>query len=305
MIVAKKRLFGRSRRRLLKSVAAGLFLLLWIPWGMARAEGWTVELRESGLYPGGVARVDVFPGEAVSSARLSWKGASISLVPIQGGLSALFGIPRGENPGIKKVEITVTDGKGKVVKRILPFSVLPKEFPVQRLTLPESQVTLNKAALARHGREQDALRKAFSGLRPDPLWQEGFVLPLKGKVLSPFGFQRILNDKPRSPHSGVDFRASAGTPVAASGGGVVILADEHFFSGKSLYIDHGMGIVTMYFHLSEFKVKQGDRVKTGQIIGLVGSTGRSTGPHLHWGARVHDVKIDPLVLPDVTKKDGW
>ncbi|MEZ4600906.1 MAG: M23 family metallopeptidase [Syntrophotaleaceae bacterium] len=278
-----------------------VFLLLAAGPSIAAAAEWSVSLQTRELFPGGVGRVEISPGEKVASASVIWNGSLIRLMPLKKeSFTAFFGIPRDEKPGEKTLELTVTGQDGQVTRDMFSFQVLPREFPVQRLTLPESKVTLDQASLERHQREQRMLEKMFAGLRPDPLWQEAFIIPVEGKVLSQFGFQRILNGKPRSPHSGVDLRAAMGQPVAASAGGVVVLAEEHFFSGKSVYIDHGMGIVTMYFHLSEFKVRPGDRVETGQTIGLAGSTGRSTGPHLHWGARVHGVKVDPLTLTAAT-----
>jgi murein DD-endopeptidase MepM/ murein hydrolase activator NlpD len=273
--------------------------------GRARAEQWNLSLRDTRLFPGGVARVNLAPAKAVSSASLSWKGASIPLVPLaeKGRLSAFFGIPRDEAPGEKAIEIVVTGQDGTEARFSRFLSVEPKDYPVQRITLPESKVSLDEASLARHRREQKDVTEALAGLRRDPLWQEGFVRPVPGEVISPFGLQRILNDKPRSPHSGLDLRTPMGQPVVASAAGVVVLAADHFFSGKAVYIDHGMGIVTMYFHLSEIKVRPGERVMSGQTIGLAGSTGRSTGPHLHWGVKVHDCNVDPLALLDVVKTE--
>jgi murein DD-endopeptidase MepM/ murein hydrolase activator NlpD len=105
-----------------------------------------------------------------------------------------------------------------------------------------------------------------------------------------------MNDKPKSPHSGIDLKADYGTPIASSSDGNVAYIGDFFFSGNSVFIDHGMGIFTMYFHLSDMVVKQGDSVKQGQVIGHAGSTGRSTGPHLHWGLRINDLRINPLSI---------
>ncbi|MEZ4485493.1 MAG: M23 family metallopeptidase [Syntrophotaleaceae bacterium] len=111
--------------------------------------------------------------------------------------------------------------------------------------------------------------------------------------------QRILSGQPRNYHSGVDLRARLGEAVNAAGGGQVVLVADHFFAGKSVYIDHGMGIVTMYFHLSQIAVKDGQLIEAGQLIGRAGASGRASGPHLHWGARVHDCKVDPLALVEL------
>jgi murein DD-endopeptidase MepM/ murein hydrolase activator NlpD len=296
-LIRNKSLSTKGCSLILLFLAAFLTLF----WGLSEAapvEEWTVSLHSSRLVPGAVERIDLSPGNAVSSARLLWKGETIPLVPLMGekSLTAFFGIPRDESPGDKDVELVVAGPDGKVARYVFTLLVLPKEFPVQKITLPESKVSPGKTDLTRHRREQRAVKEAYARLRREPLWRGTFERPVPGKVISPFGLRRLLNGKPRSSHSGLDLRVPQGDPVAASAGGVVILTGDHFFSGRSVYIDHGMGIVTMYFHLSEIRVEPGEVVEAGQTIGLAGSTGRSTGPHLHWGARVHDCMVDPLAL---------
>ncbi len=262
----------------------------------ATVSEWTVSLKDSRLRPGSVARVDLTPAVAVTSAILSWKETAIPLVLLDGSLTVFFGIPRDEAAGEQTVDLAVTALDGKVVSYSLPLVILPGEFQVQRLTLPESKVSPNQTSLDRHYREQQTVKAAYSKLQSEPLWRDSFVMPVPGKVVSPFGSQRILNGKPRSAHSGLDLRAALGQPVITTAAGKIILTADHFFTGKSVYIDHGMGIVSMYFHLDEIAVSVGDVVKAEQIIGQAGSTGRSTAPHLHWGVRVHDCMIDPLTL---------
>ena len=122
-------------------------------------------------------------------------------------------------------------------------------------------------------------------------------MPLDGSPRAAgFGLKRIINDEPRAPHTGADFSAPAGAPVLAVNAGTVVLAEEHFFAGNSLVLDHGEGLFTMYFHLQESVVRPGQRVRAGEMLGRVGSTGRATGPHLHWGARLFGARIDPEEL---------
>lgn len=289
---------SKRGRRLILVFLTVFLILFWGRPGAAPAEEWSVSLHSSRLVPGAVERIDLLPGNGVSSASLLWKGATIPLVPLmdERGLTAFFGIPRDEPPGDKDLELVVADPDGQVARYAFTLVVLPKTFPLQKITLPESKVSLGKADLARHRREQRAVKEAYARLRRERLWRGTFERPVPGTVISPFGLRRLLNGKPRSSHSGLDLRAPQRDPVAASAGGVVILTGEHFFSGRSVYIDHGMGIVTMYFHLSEIEVEPGEVVEAGQTIGLAGSTGRSTGPHLHWGVRVHDCMVDPLAL---------
>ena len=173
------------------------------------------------------------------------------------------------------------------------------EYPysVQRLTIKDpSRVNLSKANQERAAQERARLLPLF-----DLDTARSFTLPLAAPLErmpkgGRFGSRRIINGEPRSPHTGADFAASSGTPVMAAADGTVGLAEEHFFSGNSVFIDHGDGLVTMYFHLKELFVEQGQRVTRGAVIGSVGSTGRSTGPHLHFGARWRGARVDPAVL---------
>ena len=177
------------------------------------------------------------------------------------------------------------------------------EYPyrVQHLQVSdEGQVNLSDANLARVGEEK---------ARIDALWdretRRRFEIPLSQPIEDPrpgtsFGSKRIFNGQPRSPHSGEDYKASTGTPVLATAGGEVVLAEEHFFGGKSVFIDHGDGLISMYMHLSRIDVETGAEVESGKVIGKAGSTGRVTGPHLHFGLRWRGARIDPAVLMPAT-----
>ena len=169
-------------------------------------------------------------------------------------------------------------------------------YPVQRLTVSEDKVHLSEADLERVQRESSRVADLWDLVTP-----RRFGLPLAAP-LDPmpeprsFGNRRILNDEPRSPHSGIDMKAPRGTPVHAVADGVVVLAGNHFFAGNSVYLDHGGGLISMSFHLHEIRVEEGQEVERGQVIGTVGSTGRSTGPHLHLGLRWHGARVDPGLL---------
>ena len=130
-----------------------------------------------------------------------------------------------------------------------------------------------------------------------------FIVPVDGKISGNFGNQRIFNGIPKNSHSGIDIAALEGTAVKASGDGKVILSgNDYFYTGNMVIIDHGQGLQTIYAHLKEAKVKEGDRVKKGDIIGLVGKTGRATGSHLHWGASLNNVRFRPHALLEINKK---
>jgi hypothetical protein len=245
---------------------------------------------------GDIAILSLSPTDTIASATCTWNSQTLPLHPVHGRLSTFIPVPMDEPPGPKRVELEITSRDGDSFQRTASFIIEPTDFPVQRLTLPESQVTLSSEDLARHERERAAVAAAYAGRRQKRLWNEGFLRPVSGSVSTPFGVRRMLNDKPRNPHSGVDFRGPLGQPVAAAADGVVVLTADHFFSGKSIYIDHGMGIITMYFHLSEILVETGNTVTRETVIGRIGSTGRSTGPHLHWGVRIHDLNVNPLAF---------
>ncbi|UCD84147.1 MAG: M23 family metallopeptidase [Deltaproteobacteria bacterium] len=209
---------------------------------------------------------------------------------------ALLGIGLFTKPGEYRLEIK-TDFHDVPTRRMYrSISVTDKVFALQRLTLPPELVTLSEKDLLRVGREKVRLDKIWRKETPERLWKGGFIKPVEGEWGSEFGLRRIINDEPRSPHTGVDITAPEGSPIRATNSGRVVLTDDLFFSGNSLVIDHGQGLYTMYFHLSKFIAKEGQKVKKGEIIGLVGSTGRASGPHLHWGVRLQETRVDPVSL---------
>ena len=156
--------------------------------------------------------------------------------------------------------------------------------------------TLSEEVLERIRREQDEFSRAFATSAPQRLWEGAFVPPVSAEISSPFGYRRVINGTPRAPHTGTDLRVPMGTEVRAPNQGKVVLLGNFFFSGNSVILDHGGGLFTMYFHLSEFRVEEGATVGKGDVIGLSGMTGRVTGPHLHWGARLNNARIDPFEL---------
>jgi hypothetical protein len=166
-------------------------------------------------------------------------------------------------------------------------------YPVQRLTLPEHQVDLSQEALARHRKEKRQVQQCLKSSSPQRSWSCPFARPARGDFSGRYGLKRIINGQPRSPHRGLDFRTGAAAPVKAVNAGRVALTGNHFFAGNSVYIDHGQGLVSMYFHLSSIQVSQGQTVSRGQSIGLSGSTGRVTGPHLHFGISLLGHLVDP------------
>ena len=234
-----------------------------------------------------------------------WQGKTFSFFREKNRdvFSTLIGIDLDEEPGEKTIILKITDDKGTTSQMPVKFKVSKKDFPVQYLTLPSDMVFLSSKKMARVKREKTAVDRLWDLSAMEKKWKRTFIIPVRGKILTPFGVRRFINNAPRSPHTGIDLRAQAGTPVCASSDGVVAMTSELFFAGKAVFLDHGMGIMTMYFHLEEINVSEGERVTQGQVLGRVGQTGRASGPHLHWGVRIHGSRVDPLSLVHIFKQE--
>ena len=218
------------------------------------------------------------------------------------GFVGLLGLDMQDEPGVHELTVTVT--KGELITALNYSIVIGKEqFRVERLQLPKDKVDLDSKALARWKAEQKRVRMALALDSEEKLWQPGFVEPVSGRRTGMFGSVRIMNGQARNPHNGEDIGAPLGTDVVATNDGIVRLTVDHIFSGKGIYLDHGLGFYSMYFHLSEVLVKEGETVKSGQTIGKVGATGRATGPHLHWGVKLNGARVNPYALLELPFKE--
>jgi len=260
----------------------GVFLL-----GLMATSEASAELRLEGDYTqGGMVVGSVDPGSKVT---LDGKA-----VPVGEDGTFVLGFPRDANPASV---LRVRYPGGRSEKRDLDIE--KRAFRIQRIDgLPERKVTpRSKEDIARIRKDAQAVRKARVLDRAATDFRQGFIWPVTGRLSGTYGSQRVLNGKPRRPHMGVDIARPTGTTVVAPADGLVVFAEtDLFFSGGTLIIDHGMRMNTSYLHLNRLLVKEGDRVEQGQPIAEVGSTGRATGPHLHWGANVREVRIDPQLL---------
>lgn len=242
------------------------------------------ELRLSGKIEQGALVL----GQALPGSRISLDG-----VPVMVGPDGRFALGFAREAGAKSM--LLVEEPGQPVQS-LELAVAPRSWDIQRIDgLPEKQVTPDPKTLERIKRENEWIAEARAHSRPEALFQSGFLRPAQGVVSGVFGSQRILNGQARAAHSGVDFAAPVGAEVLAAADGVVVLAEaDLFYTGQTLLIDHGLGVTTVYAHLSAIAVKLGQVVRKGEVIGKVGATGRATGPHLHWGLSVGPVKLDPL-----------
>lgn len=207
----------------------------------------------------------------------------------------LLAIDIQDKPGTHELAVDVREGE---TTRHLSYHVLvvKEKYPVQHLTLPSEQVDLDDESLVRVKAEQEQIQTVFQSIFPERLWNGNFIEPVQGDVAGAFGRLRVINGQTKNPHNGEDIAAPPGTPVLAMNDGVARLTVDHFFSGKGVFIDHGLGFYSMYFHLSEVLVQDGEKVKRGQPIGKVGASGRATGPHLHWGVRINGARVNPYAL---------
>jgi len=246
-------------------------------------------LPQTANVPGGIAAIPL--ANVVGTAKpQAWLGKQPVLVTADHNQwFAVVGLALDTRPGPHELR---ADIGGTMQTR--QFTVKSKNYPEQHITLKDKgKVVLSARNLARFKREHKLItgyEHHWSAAANNDL---NFILPAKGRVSSRFGLRRFFNGKPRAPHAGLDLAVARGTPVKASAAGTVLAADDYFFNGKTVFIDHGNGLVTMYCHLDKFKVKAGQKVRKGQVVALSGMTGRATGPHLHWSVILNGVMVDP------------
>lgn len=217
---------------------------------------------------------------------------------------ALLGVDLEKTPGTYPVVLHLQTTDGKSASCTVQIRIGAGKFATESLHVEKEFVEPNPEQIKRANEERDRLRAIFDQVTPQKLWTGDFRLPLDGVTTGGnFGKRRVLNGQPGSPHSGMDFPSPAGTLIHAAQSGRVVLAEELFFPGNTVVVDHGLGIYTFYGHLSEIDVKVGDELQSGQVLGKVGATGRVTGPHLHWGLTVERSRVNPLQLVKLLGND--
>lgn len=251
------------------------------------AEGFISRLLNKPV-PGGVAVVDLGPASSAPTVRYQNKPVLVINEDQQRWI-AIVGIPLSVKPGNQQISVNGS--------QTLSFQVGSKHYVEQRITLKnQQQVNPNAKNLARIERELAEQTRAYQQFSPRQPSNLLFDKPVNGPLSSPFGLRRFFNGEERNPHSGLDFAANSGTPIKAPAAGKVILTGDYFFNGKTVFIDHGQGLISMFCHLSAIGVKVGDEIPRGGVVGKVGATGRATGPHLHWNVSLNDARVDPAIF---------
>lgn len=235
--------------------------------------------------------------EPVASLTATWLGHSIDFTTApDGSWFALAGISLETEPGSYPLELTATTRDGQKLHHEQKFPVATGSYETIELTVSKDFTAPNPEQMEIIKRDQEIKKKTFAEVTPEREWTGPFHPPVDAPTSDVFGTRRVFNGVTKSVHQGLDYRVPTATPVSAVNAGTVILARPLYFEGNCVVIDHGQGLLTLYLHLSEFKVKEGDVVKRGQLIGLSGATGRATGPHLHIAVRWQGTYLNPAVL---------
>ena len=278
---------GRIDRRTLLAALAGTT----IPhWTLAQPAAPALWPRHASV-PGGVARIDLGPA-AQQPAAFS---GDVPLLVLGDVISwtALVGIPLSAEPGAASIRVRSGGNESK-----LPYTIQPKRYTEQHLKVSPRTVDLAPDDLARHERERAHQQRVIATVSTPPAGELRMREPTSGRRSSSFGLRRFFNGQPRNPHSGMDIAAPTGTPVVSPLPATVIDTGDYFFNGRTVWLDHGGGLLSMMCHLSRIDVGNGDRLATGERLGAVGATGRVTGPHLHWTVSLNRASVDPALFLD-------
>jgi murein DD-endopeptidase MepM/ murein hydrolase activator NlpD len=265
----------------------------------------TVETPSGQWRQGGLVVLFIASDRPLEALRITQPAAGVWLERAPGSSGSVFhglaGIDLETPPGEWPLRLEAVEAGGKRFSDLHAFQVESGRFAVEPLTVDSRYVEPPPSAQRRIERDRRQVAAVWQHPDRDRRWRGPFRDPIEAPTRENFGTRRVLNGQPRAPHNGVDFAAPAGAPILAPAPGRVALASDLYYSGKTVILDHGGGLFTTYFHLSRLDVKAGQTVETGRSLGAVGSTGRVTGPHLHWGARLNGARINPLglrALPD-------
>lgn len=240
-------------------------------------------------WPGGVAVFDLGPADSALPVA-NYRDDRVLVGNIAGRWQAFVGVPLSASPGSASIQL----GDGSTIA----FEIVEHTYREQHLSVAPGYVGLSDENLARAGREREIIDAALDNWRDVSLDGINLRMPVDGPRDASFGSRRFFNKEPRSPHSGMDIAANAGTPIRVPRAGVVAAVGDYYFNGNTVIVDHGQGFITMYCHLSEIGVTAGQQLALGETLGAVGATGRVTGAHLHFGTYLNGTAVDPALLLD-------
>jgi murein DD-endopeptidase MepM/ murein hydrolase activator NlpD len=268
--------------------------------GRSCSAGTNLHLSSPESSQGSLLLAEVKSTKPLAEVKGDWGGRSVPFWQEAGSQEihrGLLGVDLEKAPGAYELTVTGQTSDGEKVACNAMVEVKQGRFATEKLTVGKQFVEPSPEQIKRADEERQKLRDIFDRVTPERLWDGKFRIPLDGATTgSNFGKRRILNGVPGSPHGGADLPGTTGTPVHAAQRGRVVLAEELFFAGNTVVVDHGLGIYTFYGHLSKIDVKVGDALETGAVLGEVGATGRVTGPHLHWGLTVERARVNPLEI---------
>jgi len=264
---------------------------------IATPSEWSAKANPEHLVNGAPLLFEVKPSSALATLTATWLTHSLAFVPgVNNSWFAIAGISLETEPGTYPLELTGTTKDGQKLHYEQKFVVASEKYETVELKVSKDFTAPSPEQMESIKRDQEIKKKTFAEVSPEREWTGPFLPPVDAPVSDVFGTRRVFNGVTKSVHQGLDYRVPAATPVSAVNAGTVILARPLYFEGNCVVIDHGQGLLTLYLHLSEFKVKEGEVVKRGQLIGLSGATGRATGPHLHIAVRWQGTYLNPAVL---------
>jgi murein DD-endopeptidase MepM/ murein hydrolase activator NlpD len=262
--------------------------------------GATLQLSAPESSQGSLLLIDLKSTKPFAEVQGEWSERSVPLWSenaSENQRKGLLAVDLEKAPGEYELKITGQTANGEKIICKAMITVRKGQFATEKLQVGKQFVEPSPEQIKRADEEHQKLRDIFDRVTPERLWGGKFRIPLDGVTTgSNFGKRRILNGNPGSPHGGADLPGVTGTPVHAAQRGRVVLAEELFFAGNTVVVDHGLGIYTFYGHLSEIDAKVGDMLEAGTVLGKVGATGRVTGPHLHWGLTVERARVNPMLL---------
>lgn len=262
--------------------------------------GITLKLNASAATQGGLLLAEATGTSPLPELKAEWNGRELEMwraASPKNTARGLIGVDLELEPKAYDWVVRWTGADGHEASCKLTVTVKKGNFPIERLTVEKQFVEPDPEQEKKAEEDSKKMKAVYATMTPEKLWSGKFQIPLKDVTTGKnFGRRRVLNGQPRSPHTGVDLPAPSGTPVYASQSGRVMLAENLFYAGNAIIIDHGYGIFTFYAHLSEIDVKPGEMAKAGQEIGKVGATGRVTGPHLHWGLTVDHARVNAMLI---------